>query len=133
MIVRVCWGLIAVVAAAVVIGASTDTVGSTDLGCSKTGSTGVDDLACSDPITTQVGAWPFVVMGAAMTGPSVLALLVGRAWTSWVAVVVLLAVGVWGLAHWTSVWVTLVLAVPFAIVGLVVAAVQTALSFRASP
>jgi hypothetical protein len=51
---------------------------------------------------------------------------------SWVVVLALLAVGVWGLAHWASVWLTLMFAIPLALVGLVIATVQTTLSLRAS-
>ncbi|WP_299570048.1 ABC transporter permease [uncultured Williamsia sp.] len=132
MIVRIAWSVVAIAAVAIVIGASTDSVGSTDLGCSKTGSTGTDEYSCSAPIVDVVGVWPFVAMGAAMAGPPLLALVALRAWVSWVVVLVLIAVGAWGLAHWTSVWLTLVFAILLALVGLVLAAVQSALSLRAS-
>ncbi|GAA2061998.1 ABC transporter permease [Williamsia deligens] len=124
MIARAAWGVLSLVGAVLVVEASMATVGSTNLSCSKTGSTGFDEYSCSDPITTQTGVWPFVVMACALAGPSLVAGVAGRTWVSWSATAVLAAVGVWGVGQWASEWVTLILGIPLAIVGVVIAAVQ---------
>lgn len=101
--------------------ASTATVGATDLGCSKTNSTGHEGFSCGDPVTDLVGWWPFVVMGLLLAGPPVVAAIARRPWVSWLAVAVLACAGAWGVGHWPEVWITLVLGLPLAILGAVVA------------
>lgn len=120
-LIAVPWGVLATGAIALVFGASRDSLGSTDLGCSKTGTTGHQGFSCDDPITDLVGWWPFVVMGLLLAGPAVVAAVVRRPWVSWLAVVVPAAVGAWGVGHWTSHWLTLVVGLPLAVLGAVVA------------
>lgn len=120
-LIAIPWGVLAIGAIAVVSGASRDSLGSTDLGCSKTGTTGHAGYSCDDPITDLVGWWPFVLMGLLLAGPPVVAAVVRRPWVSWIAVVVLAGAGVWGVGHWTSHWLTLVVGLPLAVLGAVVA------------
>ncbi|MBE7160864.1 MAG: ABC transporter permease [Williamsia herbipolensis] len=130
-LIAIPWGILAIGAAAIVGAASTATIGATDLGCSKTGTTGHDGFSCGDPITELVDWWPFVVMGLLLAGPPFVAAVVRRPWVSWVAVVVLAGAGVWGVGHWTSHWLTLVVGLALAILGAVVAIAHT-LGLRAS-
>ncbi|MGZ8177403.1 ABC transporter permease [Williamsia sp. SKLECPSW1] len=105
--------------------ASTATIGATDLGCSKTGTPGRDGFSCADPITDLVGWWPFVAMGLLLAGPPVIAAVARRVWVSWLVVVCLVAVGVWGVGHWTGEWSTLILGLPLAVLGAAVAVAHT--------
>ncbi len=110
---------------AIVVAASVDTIGATDLGCSKTGTTGHEGFSCEDPITDLVGWWPFVLMAALLVAPPMIAALARRVWLSWSAVVVLVIAGVWGVGHWTGVWLTLIIGLPLAVLGTVVAVAHT--------
>jgi hypothetical protein len=130
--IRIAWGILALAAAAVVIVGANASVAATNLSCSKSGTTGFDEYSCSDPITSVVGVWPFLLMGVALVGPALLAMVVDRAWLSWLAVLAIGGAAGWGAGHWASEWATLILGLPIAFLGAVVAAVQSALSLRAS-
>ena len=132
MWIRVAWGILALAAAAVVVLGATASVGATNLSCSKTGSTGSGEYSCSDPITTVVGVGPFLLMALALIGPTVLAMVVCRAWLSWLAVLAVGVAAVWGADHWASEWATLIVGLPIAFFGAIVASVQTILSVRVS-
>ncbi|MEH3154327.1 MAG: hypothetical protein PGN29_02915 [Gordonia paraffinivorans] len=129
------WGVLATGSSVVVAAASVDSVGATDLGCSKTGTPGREGFSCGDPVTDLVGWWPFVVMGLPLVGPPVVAATARRPWVSWVAVGVLAGAGVWGVGHWTGVWITLTFGLPLAILAAAIAVAHTPavrLSLRAS-
>lgn len=129
---RVAWGILALAAATTVVVGATASVGATDLSCSKTGTTGVADHSCSDPVISVVGVWPFAVMAVTLVGPTLVPAIVGRAWLSWLAVLALGVAGAWGVGHWTSVWATLIVGLPVAALGAVVACVESARSLMAS-
>ncbi len=120
------WWALAVVALAftVWVGASSS-MADFSLECSKIGESR-SSYQCDDRAVHVLGVWPLVGVGLLLATPPVVAASALRKWVSWCAVAALVGLSIAGLANWasTSYWSLLVIAVPLAILGSIIAAFQ---------
>ncbi|ETD34158.1 hypothetical protein W823_03615 [Williamsia sp. D3] len=136
-VLRAVWWGMALTASVYAIAMSMEPVAGVSLSCSKTGVLGLDgdrsSLQCGDSLVNVLGVWPLVQLGMLLTIPPVLAALVMRRWMSWLVVATFVALTFIGVANWASFWVSLWIAAPMAIVGLVAATVQHLLHSQEFP
>ncbi|GAB6919593.1 hypothetical protein JCM9803A_00430 [Rhodococcus erythropolis] len=81
----------------------------------------------------MLGVWPLVSLGLLLTAPPVVAVLAMRKLVSCFEVAALVGLSVVGMANWTSVWGSLLFAVPLAVVGSVAASLQKAIPRQGKP
>lgn len=96
------------------------------MSCSKTGvfDDGQTSVQCDDSMVQVFGVWPLVLLGLLLVIPPVMAAMAMRWWVSWLVVAAFVGLLFVGLLNWTSFWGLLLIAVPLAVVGFLVAVVQ---------
>ncbi|MFW0785119.1 hypothetical protein AAFP35_11395 [Gordonia sp. CPCC 206044] len=102
------WLVLGVLGVAFAVWNAFEPAGWSSMSCGKTGELdepGVRaDATCDDPVWSAYGTWPPVTVAALLSAAPVVAALVMRFWVSWLAVVALAALTVYGVAHWTGFW-----------------------------
>ncbi|ROZ98790.1 hypothetical protein [Gordonia sp. OPL2] len=79
---------------------------------------------CWSPVHEVFGIWPVVGMAALCASPAALASIMLRNWVSWSVVVAYAALTVVGIVTHSPVLRSLVLAMPLAVIALIIATVQ---------
>ena len=123
---RLVWWVLAVAAVGLAAWAGGSPVSGMSLSCSKTGvfDDGQTSVQCDDSMVQVFGVWPLVLLGLLLVIPPVMAAMAMRWWVSWLVVAAFVGLLFVGLLNWTSFWGLLLIAVPLAVVGFLVAVVQ---------
>lgn len=132
---RVVWSLMAVLALVYAVTSTREPMSTVSLGCSKTGRLdfdGAPEADCDTPIVEVLGVWPFVVLALLLCAPALVAALVMRRWSSWLAVAAYGGLSFAGVANWAGFWILLLVAVPMALVAVVLATVHQFLPLSGS-
>lgn len=125
----------AVLALVYAVTSTREPVSTVSLGCSKMGRLDFDSAPgadCDTAIVEVLGIWPFVVLALLLCGQAVVAALVMRRWSSWLAVAAYGGLSFAGVANWAGFWILLLVAVPMALVAVVLATVHQFLTLSGS-
>lgn len=94
-----------------------------DMRCSKNGDSSLA-LPCDSSLISALGVWPVALQGILLVGPAAIAAIVDRRKISWIALAILFLLSTTGVAMWTSPIVTLLIAAPVSVVGLIATVIQ---------